>query len=307
MIRPFRMLVPDGSMETKVAQLLGEAGIQVSFGPRCYQGSLRPVELFCADSQVVKLRPWDAIWVVADGGADLAFVGDDLIVESGRAAEVVVLDRYALSRGDVGQTTVVVAVPIGSPIETPRQLTGEHVVVTEYPVLAAARMAEWGVAPQIKTCKGSLEAFHFVDIADAIVENIETGGSLAANGWKVIASILTSQLCLIVPTNAQKDERISGLIKQIRLLVSSVMLGRTQKLIKLNVSASNLEAVVSMLPSALRPTVTRLANGAAGEEWFAVESVIKAADVPSLLPKLSGSPDSLGRDVLIVNIEQAVP
>ena len=168
-------------------------------------------------------------------------------------------------------------------------------------------MAEWGVAPQIKTCKGSLEAFHFVDIADAIVENIETGGSLAANGWKVIASILTSQLCLIVPTNAQKDERISGLIKQIRLLVSSVMLGRTQKLIKLNVSASNLEAVVSMLPSALRPTVTRLANGVTGEEWFAVESVIRAADVPSLLPKLSGSPDSLGRDVLIVNIEQAVP
>ena len=307
MFRPFRILVPDGSMEAKVSQLLSEAGIQVSFGSRCYRGTLGPSTLFNLTDEVIKLRPWDAIWVAADGGADLAFIGDDLIAESGRASEILVLDRYPLSRGDVGQTTVVVAVPDNSPIETPMQLTDQHVVVTEYPVLAAAKMAEWGVNPQIRTCKGSLEAFHFVGIADAIVENVETGGSLVANGWKVIASILTSQLCLVVSVVGQSDERIAGLIKQIRLLVSSVILGRTRKLIKLNVSAYNLDAVIALLPSALRPTVTRLANGTAGDEWFAVESVVKAADLPSLLPKLSGSPDSLGRDILVVNIEQVVP
>lgn len=282
-----RLIVPDGSLQKVVSDLLTEAGILIRFdSDRGYRGRIDNPTLFPEpDNFVLRMRPWDAPWIIADGRMELAFSADDLIAESSCADQVVVLRHYQLSRGGVGKTKLVLAVPDGSSIGQVFDLTPDHELVTEYPNLAKTWLEQNGVCPRIRTCHGSLEAY--INIADAILENTETGNSLKVGGWKIIAEVMTSTTCLITNKAAMAGGKSKEVIDQFCLLLDSVVSGRARRLLKCNVPAEKLSDILAILPSATRPTVNRLANG--GPKWFAVESIIQTKDIAAILPQLKAA------------------
>ncbi|MFA6254485.1 MAG: ATP phosphoribosyltransferase [Patescibacteria group bacterium] len=279
--RGCRLLVPDGSLEEEVQRLLFEAGIPVYFsGDRQNRGKIRNPDLFPPPFDgVIRMRPQDAVWMVADEKADLAFAGDDLIAEFGYGRDLAAVRRYPISRGGVGETRIVVAVPHDSPIQSIGQITPECELVTEYPSLATRWLQERGVTPRIRLSHGKTEVFGG-GIADVIVENTETGNSLTVGGWRIIDEIMRSQLRVFTHGNA--GSFMSWLEDEFCLLLDSVINARSYRLIKCNSPAERLEAVLAILPAAGSPTVSQLAD----KLGFAIESVVLAKQVPGLVTRL---------------------
>ena len=120
------------------------------------------------------------------------------------------------------------------------------------------------------------------DIADAVVDMTETGSALRAAGLKVIETLLVSHTELIANPKAAEDPGKRHAMAQILTLLQGTLEARGKVLVKLNVSAENLDAVLAVLPSMRAPTVSELSGGGA----FALETVVPKADINVLIPAL---------------------
>ena len=280
-MKRFTMLLPNGSMEKEVLALLAAAGIEVHFGPRGHQSPIRSGNIFQPGDVAIKLRPWDAASIVQLQKAHLALAGDDLLAESGLASKLKVLDRYPLSRGGVGQTRVVLAVRKDSAIKSVRDLRPNHVVFTEYPRLAKRWLRRQGARAKVEPCHGSTEAFPSLGVADAVIENVETGSSLAANGLVELETIMTSQLCLVTSAKALANQRFRHIIEQVQFLLASVINARNSRLMKFNFLVQDEERILELFPGKT-PTVSGLAK----QTGFAAEIVVPVEAVNDLFFQL---------------------
>ena len=119
-------------------------------------------------------------------------------------------------------------------------------------------------------------------LADAIVEVTETGSTIKAHGLRIIHELMLTNTQLIANHDAWKDPDKRKKIEQIALLLKGALLGEKLVGIKLNVSDTNLEKVVSLLPSLNAPTIASLYKST----WLSVETVIQAEIVRELIPEL---------------------
>ena len=87
-------------------------------------------------------------------------------------------------------------------------------------------------------------------------------------------------------------------MEDIALLLQGAIRARGSVLLKLNVAAADLAAVIAQLPSMTSPTVTSLANGD-----HAVETVVPKRGVNTLIPALKAAG---ARDILEVPISKIV-
>ena len=102
-----------------------------------------------------------------------------------------------------------------------------------------------------------------------------------------VATLLTSSTRLIAsPALGRRDE-----VDEFVLLLTSVLDARKRVMLEMNVSASNLDAVLAMLPCMRMPTVMPLA----GDGGFAVKSAVPRKEVARLIPllKAAGATDIL--------------
>jgi ATP phosphoribosyltransferase len=87
---------------------------------------------------------------------------------------------------------------------------------------------------------------------------------------------------------------------QIRTLLEGVLDARGKVLVKLNVPADRLNAVIELLPSMKAPTVNELYGGAG----YAVETVVEKKRINVLIPDLS---DAGATDIIELPIAKIVP
>jgi ATP phosphoribosyltransferase len=137
------------------------------------------------------------------------------------------------------------------------------------------------VHAEIRMSYGATEA-KIPDIADAVVEITETGRALAAARLRVVETLLVSRTELIAnPTSASEpDKRLA--MGHLMTLLQGALEARGKVLLKLNVVAPKLEAVVAVLPALKAPTVSELAGG----DGYAVETVVPKSEVNVLIPAL---------------------
>lgn len=280
-----RLLVPDGSLQKIVEELMAKAGMALSTSSsRSYMVTVNNPRLFPPPFNLARrLRPQDATWIVADGLADLAFVAEDLIEESGRASDLVVLRYIPKSRGGRQMTRIVLAVPNDSAIKSIAELMPNHEVVTEYPVIAAKWFGQHGVSPRVRRCAGSLEAY--VEIADAIVENVETGESLGENRWREIGEYMHSRTCLITNRLAVENPDQKAIIDEVCLLIGSVIDAVGRISLKCNATPTVVGAVTGILQQYGDPTISLLAADAGS----AMEIVVNEAEAETLMPLLKAA------------------
>jgi ATP phosphoribosyltransferase len=137
------------------------------------------------------------------------------------------------------------------------------------------------------------------DIADAVVDMTETGSALRAAGLKVIETLLVSHTELIANPTAAADPDKRHAMEQILTLLQGTLEARGKVLVKLNVSAENLDAVLKVLPSMRAPTVSELSGGGA----FALEAVVAKSDINILIPALR---DQGASDILEIPLSKIV-
>jgi ATP phosphoribosyltransferase len=158
---------------------------------------------------------------------------------------------------------------------------GKLRVSSEYPELTRRALAAHGIEAEISLSYGATEA-KVPDIADAVVDMTETGSALRAAGLRVIATLLVSHTEFIANPVAAADPDKRHAMEQILTLLQGTLEARGKVLVKLNVSADALHAVLEVLPSMRAPTISELSGGGA----FALETVVAKSDINTLIPAL---------------------
>jgi ATP phosphoribosyltransferase len=291
-----RLVLPKGSLERATMQLFEDADLAVNRASDvAYRATIADPRI----DEVRILRPQEIPVYVADGLFDLGITGRDCIEE--RGSEVVSLGQLSYSKATSSPARVVLAVASDSPVTSLAELAarpGRLRVSSEYPELTRKALAAHGIEADIALSYGATEA-KVPDIADAVVDMTETGSALRAAGLRVIETLLVSHTELIANPAAAADPAKRHAMEQILTLLQGTLEARGKVLVKLNVSAENLDSVLDVLPSMRAPTISELSGGGA----YALETVVAKSDINVLIPALR---DHGASDILEIPLSKIV-
>ena len=289
-----KLVLPKGSLEKATFQLFEEADLTVRRSSDVdYRATIDDPRI----AEVRILRPQEIPVYVANGLFDVGIAGRDWIEETG--SDVTSLGELKYSKVTAKPVKIVVAVPADSEYESIKDLPQGVRVSSEYPELTKRHFDAAGVEADVQLSYGATEA-KAPEIVDAGVDLTETGSALKAAGLKIIDEILTSYTEIFANNDSYEDPDKRKAMEQIKTLLDGVLDARGRVLMKLNVGASELDAVISVLPSMKAPTVNELWDGGG----FAVETVVNKSDINVLIPQLL----ELGAtDVIELPISKIVP
>jgi ATP phosphoribosyltransferase len=287
------LVLPKGSLEQATLDLFDAADLTVR------RTSNRDYHAFIEDPRIDRvrfLRPQEIPLYVAEGLFDFGITGRDWITETG--AEVASLGELAYSKATSDPVRLVLAVPAASGWVSLDDLPDGIRISTEFPSLTKRFLADHGIKAVVTPSYGATEA-KVPDIVDAIVDLTETGSSLRRNGLRILHTLLTSYTELIANHDSYADEEKRAAMEDVALLLRGAISARGQVLVKLNVSAADLDAVTAILPAMSSPTITSLAKG----DMHAVEAVVPKRGVNTLIPALKAAG---GRDILELAISKII-
>jgi ATP phosphoribosyltransferase len=286
-------VLPKGSLEQATLDLFDAADLAVR------RASNRDYHAFIEDPRIDRvrfLRPQEIPLYVAEGLFDFGITGRDWITETG--AEVTSLGELAYSKATSDPVRLVLAVPAASGWVSLDDLPDGIRISTEFPSLTKRFLTDHGIKAVVTPSYGATEA-KVPDIVDAIVDLTETGSSLRRNGLRILHTLLTSYTELIANHDSYADEEKRAAMEDVALLLRGAISARGQVLVKLNVSAADLDAVTAILPAMSSPTITSLAKG----DMHAVEAVVPKRGVNTLIPALKAAG---GRDILELAISKII-
>ena len=185
-----------GRIFDETLPLLKAAGIEVLEDPETSRKLILPTNQ--AEVRVVLVRATDVPTYVEYGGADLGVTGLDTLIEHGGAGLYQPLDlRIACCR-------MAVAAPVGFDYGSAVRQGSRITVATKYTAIARNFFADKGVHVDLVKLYGSMELAPLTGLADAIVDLVSTGKTLAANNLVEVEHIMPISARLVVNQAALK-------------------------------------------------------------------------------------------------------
>ncbi len=287
------LVLPKGSLELATLELFDAADLTVRRSTdRDYHASIDDPRI----DRVRFLRPQEIPSYLEQGLFDLGITGRDWIVETD--ADVTSLGELRYSKATANPVRIVLAVPKEASYDSASDMPEGIRISTEYPSLTRRFLDSRGVKAVVVPSFGATEA-KVPDIVDAIVDVTETGSSLRVSGLRILETLLTSYTELVANPAAHADPAKRAAMEDISLLLSGAIRARGNVLLKLNVPAARLQAVIKMLPAMSSPTITALASS----DMNAVETVVPKRGVNTLIPALRATG---ARDILEIPISKIV-
>ncbi len=264
--RLLRLGLPSkGRLADISAQLLAEAGLNFRRNERSLFARCRDMPV-----EVVFLRTDDIPVLVAEGAIDLGVTGADLVAESG----VDLVHRLDLG---IGSCRLALCVAEDSPIAEPARLDGAR-VATSFPNITRDWLAGHGAKVHFVPLSGSVEVTIQLGVADAIVDLVETGSTLAANRLRVLAEIGRYETVLV----QNRSFRDAALADRIVRRLEGIVIARTWSLLEYNIPRSHLAEAERVTPGFNSPTVSALEDPG----WCAVRAMVRRGDIHSIMERL---------------------
>jgi ATP phosphoribosyltransferase len=160
---------------------------------------------------VIRVRPFDVATFVAHGAAAIGVCGADVLMEFDYP------EIYAPLDLGIGRCRVSIAEPVNTIPDDPRRWS-RITVATKYPNIAQRHFAARGVQAEIVHLNGAMELAPSMGLARLIVDLVQTGSTLKANGLKegeVIAHV-TSKLIVNRTALKTRPEAIGAWIARFR-------------------------------------------------------------------------------------------
>jgi ATP phosphoribosyltransferase len=208
---PLILALPKGRILSECGPLLARAGV-VPAADYLDEDSRRlrfPTTDPALD--VVRVRPFDVATFVAYGAAQIGICGADVLMEFDYP------EIYAPLDLGIGACRVSVAEPIAAPPEDSRQWSTVR-VATKYPNIARRHYAARGIHADVVHLNGAMELAPGLGLTRLIVDLVQTGSTLKANGLhetEVIAHI-TSRLIVNRTALKTRPEEIGAWIARFR-------------------------------------------------------------------------------------------
>ena len=186
MNKPIRMALTKGRLEKDTVGLLEKLGFDCTAVREKGRKLILPVP--DANLEVVLAKANDVITYVEHGVCDMGVVGKDTIMEmKGKFYELVDLG--------FGKCKFALATKKGYDFYSGY---GIKTIATKYPNVARSFFEKKGMDTEIIKIEGSVELAPLLELADGIVDIVETGTTLKENGLEVIEDIVPISARLIV-------------------------------------------------------------------------------------------------------------
>jgi ATP phosphoribosyltransferase len=206
------MALPNGRILTEVMPLLRRAGIEPE--PAFDDPSARQLRFSTSDPglDLIRVRSFDAATFVAFGAAHIGVAGNDVLMEFDYS------DIYAPLDLDIGHCRMMIAAPkdwVGQ--EDPR--TWSHIrVASKYPEVTRRHFASRGVQAEVIKLNGAVELAPVMGLCRHIVDLVQTGSTLRANGLVEIERVAEVSSRLIVNRTALKtrSEEVGAWLERFR-------------------------------------------------------------------------------------------
>ncbi len=195
--------VSKGRIYEDALPLLEEAGITPVDDPKKSRKLI--LQTTRNDVQLVIIRATDVPTFVEYGAADMGIAGKDVLLEHGAENLYEPLDL------GIAACRLMTATPVNAP-----EISGRIRVATKYVKTAQRYFADLGMQAEIIKLYGSMELAPLVGLADCIVDLVDTGNTLKANGLEAreLITNISSRLVVNKAAMKMKHQAIQSLIDQ---------------------------------------------------------------------------------------------
>ncbi|MEM9587732.1 MAG: ATP phosphoribosyltransferase [Planctomycetota bacterium] len=261
-----RLGIPSkGRLSDLATDLLGQSGIKFRRQNRGLfaRASGLPID-------VIFLRTDDIPTLCAEDAIDMGITGSDLIEE----ADVDVNVRMKLG---VGKCRLTFCVPQDAPIQTAAELNGKR-IATSFPTVTKNYLAKLGAKADLISLTGSVEAMIALGVADAIVDLVETGSTLAANRLRILETIGHYETVLIQNDKSHHAETADRMISRLE----GVVLARDYSMLEYNIPKTKLAEAEMITPGYDSPTI----NAVEDSSMCAVQVMVRRGEVIEAMERL---------------------
>lgn len=211
-MEPLSLAVAKGRVLDEVVPLLEKAGYPV--GP--LRGDSRKLIFDLEDwgLRILVVRNQDVATYVERGAADAGIVGKDVLAETD-------LDLYEPLDLGISYCRLMVAAPAEGCGEGTNPGIRPLRIATKYPELTRRHFSRKGIRTDIVHLYGAIELAPLTGIADKIVDLVDTGKTLRANGLVEQELVMESTARLVVGRAALrlKEAQAKSLIERLRLVL----------------------------------------------------------------------------------------
>lgn len=244
-----------GRLNEDSIKLLESCGIKIDNGKDQLKVSVPnfPIEL-------LYLRNSDIPQYLEDGVADIAIVGENLLIEKEKNVEII--QRLGFSKCRVS-----LAVPKEVETDSLSYFNGKK-IATSYPNTLKSYLKKNSIDAEIHEISGSVEIAPNIGLADGICDIVSSGSTLFKNGLRETQIILKSE-AVLAKSKSLTNEKIE-ILDRLLFRIRAVLKAKNSKYILMNVPNESISKVSTILPVLKSPTILPLAE----KGWSSLHSVI---------------------------------
>jgi ATP phosphoribosyltransferase len=206
------MALPNGRILGEVMPLLRQIGIEPE--PAFDDTASRQLRFATSEPglDLIRVRSFDAATFVAFGAAQLGIAGNDVLMEFDYS------EIYAPLDLDVGHCRLAVAATADCVARDDLRRSSHLRVATKYPEITRRHFAARGIQAECIKLNGAIELAPRLGLCRHIVDLVQTGATLKANGLVEIEPIaaVTSRLIVNRPALKTRPEEVGGWIDRLR-------------------------------------------------------------------------------------------
>jgi ATP phosphoribosyltransferase len=273
-----------GRLNENSLKLLKDCGIYIENGKDQLkaQATNFPVE-------ILFLRNSDIPQYLEDGVADVAIIGENILIEKKKNVKIVQKLGFAKCR-------VSLAVPKEAKFKGADYFQGKK-IATSYPVTLQSYLDKNNIKAEIHIISGSVEIAPNIGLADGICDIVSSGSTLFKNGLTEVMTILKSESVLAKSPFLSPEKKET--LEKILFRIQAVLRAKNTKYILVNVPNDKIEEVSNILPVLKSPTILPLEV----KGWSSLHSVIDENKFWDVIDQLKAAG---AEGILIVPIEKIV-
>src|SRR5690349_3787001 len=211
------MALPNGRILAEVMPLLRRAGIEPE--PAFTDPKSRKLRFATSDPglDLIRVRSFDVASFVAFGAVQLGVAGNDVLMEFDYS------EIYAPLDLDVGHCRIAVAALMDWASQDEMRRSSHIRVATKYPEVTRRHFAARGIQAECIKLNGAMELAPMLGLSGRIVDLVQTGSTLKANGLvetEIIAEV-TSRLIVNRPALKTRPDEVGAWIDRLREAVDA--------------------------------------------------------------------------------------
>jgi ATP phosphoribosyltransferase len=210
------MALPNGRILGEVMPLLRRAGIEPEAA--FTDPASRQLRFATSDPalDLIRVRSFDVATFVAFGAAQLGVAGNDVLMEFDYS------EIYAPLDLDIGHCHMAVAAPEDWAAHEDPHAWSHLRIATKYPEITRRHFAARGVQAECIKLNGAIELAPLLGLCRHIVDLVQTGATLQANGLVEVEQIaeVSSRLIVNRPALKTRPEEVGRWIERLRAAIA---------------------------------------------------------------------------------------